>query len=303
MQSLAQCFEGEFRRQMPACRPAPLRSRLSDLRDWLASCVENSMQITTGYARKRLERISGFEMPLRGWARLGLLLFIGGHMIAGNIRTLPQESRPTAFARYVTTVQAGDPFTESGPVAVFIEASLPQLYKSAELLAIRQANESERSEYRVVSFEGDGTVAEEVIDRYVGLYQVLQQLPMSSVAVTPANYKFRFRGDVKTGGRTAYMYDISPKKNRVGLVKGQIWIDADTGAEVFLTGRLTVPHSIRGGVINVVRETTLPDHSGLTRTTHLVFAIPQLGRGELAVIECPLQSGQAVDELSLRHRL
>jgi hypothetical protein len=223
-------------------------------------------------------------------------------MTAGNIRNLPQESRPSAFARYVTAVQAGDPFTEPGPVAVFIEASLPELYKSAELLAIRQANESERSQYKVVSFEGDGTVAEEVIDRYVGLYQVLQQLPTSSVAVIPANYKFRFRGDVKTGGRTAYIYDISPRKNRIGLIKGQIWIDAHTGAEVFLTGRLTGPHSIRGGV-NVVRETTLPEDSGLARTTHLVFAVPQLGRGELAVIECPLQSGQALDELSLRHRL
>jgi len=271
--------------------------------DWLKTCVGNSMQITTACSRMRLERISGFDKPLRCWARLGFVLLIGGHLMAGNIRNLPQDSRPSlAFARYVAAVQAHDPFTESGPVAVFIEASLPQLYKNAELLAIRQANESERSEYRVVSFEGDGTVAEEVIDRYVGLYQVLQQLPASSVAITPGNYKFRFRGDVKTGGRTAYIYDISPKKNRVGLIKGQLWMDAHTGAEVFLTGRLTVPRSIKGGV-NVVRETTLPDDSGLARTTHLVFAIPQLGRGELAVIECPLQLGQAPDELSLRHRL
>ena len=100
----------------------------------------------------------------------------------------------------------------------------------------------------------------------------------------------------------AYMYDISPKKNRVGLMKGQIWIDARTGAEVFLSGQLTVPRSIPGGV-SVVRETTLPDDSGLTRTSHLVFWVPQLGRSELAIVERPLQPEQAPDELSLRGQL
>ena len=242
-------------------------------------------------------------MPLSFWASLMLMLFIGPYVMAASVRNLAQESGASdAFARYVAVVQARDPFIgESAPMAVLIEAALPQLYKSAELLAIRQSRGGERSDYRVLSFQGDGTVAEEVIDRYVALYQVLNQLPASSVAIVPENYNFRFRGDVKTGGRTAYMYDISPRKNRVGLIKGQIWIDALTGAEVLLSGRLTVPHSIPGGV-NVVRETTFPEGSGLVRSTHLVFSVPQLGRSELAILECPLQPVQAPGELSLQRQ-
>jgi hypothetical protein len=233
---------------------------------------------------------------MRSWAGVLLVLFMACHVSAGNIRDLPQDSQASlAFGRYIAIVQARDPFTESGPVAVFIEASLPQLYKSAELLAIRKTDESERNQYKVVTFQGDGTVAEEVIDRYVGLCQDLQKLPASSVAIVPGNYKFRFRGDVKTGGRTAYMYDISPRKSRVGLIKGQIWIDARTGAEIFLSGHLIVPNSIRGGV-TVVRETTPPDDSGRVRTTHLVFSVPQLGRSELGIVEAPLQAGQASGE-------
>ncbi len=229
-------------------------------------------------------------------------LFIAHHVSAETIRTLPQKQASLAFAKYVAVVQERDPFTDSGPVAVFIEASLPELYKNAELLAIRQTGENERNEYRVVSFQGDGTVAEEVIDRYIGLNHVLQQLPPSSVAIVPDNYRFRFRGEVKTGGRVAYRYDISPRKNRVGLIKGQIWMDAHTGGEILLSGRLTVPKSIRGGV-NLVRETTPPGDSGVARTTHLVFSVPQLGRSELAILEYPLQQGQAPSESSLRSHL
>jgi hypothetical protein len=48
----------------------------------------------------------------------------------------------------------------------------------------------------VLQIEGDGTVAEEVIDRYLALQELFDRLPLSSVAVTPANYKIRFAGEV-----------------------------------------------------------------------------------------------------------
>src|SRR6266478_2176786 len=78
----------------------------------------------------------------------------------------PASSAGLAFARYIASVQERDPFTESGPVAVEIEASLPGLYKETRFVAIRETGESERSEYRVLNIEGDAIVAQEVIARY-----------------------------------------------------------------------------------------------------------------------------------------
>jgi hypothetical protein len=53
--------------------------------------------------------------------------------------------------------------------------------------------------------EGDAAVAEEVDGRYLELERQMESLPPSSVAIAPANYKFHFRGEVKTGGGAAFV--------------------------------------------------------------------------------------------------
>ena len=74
--------------------------------------------------------------------------------------------------------------------------------------------------------------------RYFALQEEIENLPLSSIQISPENYRFRLRGEVKTGIDSAYVYDITPRKRRPGLFKGQIWIEAGTGAEVLITGRL-----------------------------------------------------------------
>jgi hypothetical protein len=61
-----------------------------------------------------------------------------------------------AFGRYIASLQKRDPFTESGPVLISIEASLPKLYKEAKLLAVRELGGNERSQYCLLQIEGDG---------------------------------------------------------------------------------------------------------------------------------------------------
>jgi hypothetical protein len=199
-----------------------------------------------------------------------------------------------AFARYVVS-QERDPFPKSGPVLTLIEASLPELYKSAALVAVRGPAENARSELQVLQLAGDETVAAEVIDRYFTLRQKLDQLPMASIAVMPANYKFHFGGEVRTGGGAAYIYDVTPKKKRPGLVSGQLWIDAATGRELLLSGHLSdIPAT--AGLVDVVRETTLMNGSPIARVTHVAFTIPRLGRAELAITE--MVSGLDITPLS-----
>jgi hypothetical protein len=115
-----------------------------------------------------------------------------------------QTSGPTrelAFARYTTSHAERDAFPNSGPVAVFIEASLPHLYKSVTLAAVRTCGENQRHQLQILQIAGDGTVADEVIDRYLAVRQQIDLLPLSSVAITPANYKFHFAGEVKQEAR------------------------------------------------------------------------------------------------------
>jgi hypothetical protein len=201
----------------------------------------------------------------------------------------PASSAGLAFARYIASIQERDPFTESGPVAVEIEASLPGLYKETRLLAIRQTGESERSEYRVLEIEGDAIVAQEVIARYLVVEAQLTDLPPSSVAITPVNYKFKYKGEIGTGSSLAYVYWITPRKKRDGLLQGQLWIDSETGAAILQAGRLVKSHASLPGNIEVVRNTQLLDGNLRIRSTHVTIET-RAGRGELTITEIPLSA-------------
>jgi hypothetical protein len=65
---------------------------------------------------------------------LGLLaLLVPASALAGSLSVTPlAPSESLAFARYIASIQERDPFTESGPVLVEIEAALPGLYKKKQ---------------------------------------------------------------------------------------------------------------------------------------------------------------------------
>ena len=213
------------------------------------------------------------------------MLLAGSHAPAADLN-IPTSgpSRELSFAQYIASTTEGDRLTKSGPVGIVIEASLPELYKSAGLVAVRTQRENEPGEVKVLLIAGDGTVADEVIDRVFAINRQIQSLPLSSVAITPTNYKFHFAGEVKTGNSSAYIYDIAPKKNGPGLFSGHLWMDAGCGQEVTLTGYWK-DTSASGGRVDVVRDTKLMNGAPFARVTHVVFVIPLLGRAEVTITE------------------
>jgi hypothetical protein len=90
-----------------------------------------------------------------------LLLLVAANGPAADLSMrVPGPPQNLAFVRYIASLQKSDPFTESGPVLISIEASLPKLYKGATLLAVREPGENEPSEYGVLEIEGDCTVVD-----------------------------------------------------------------------------------------------------------------------------------------------
>jgi len=210
---------------------------------------------------------------------------------ADTLLPVQLSQREVAFARYVAMHGEPDPLPESGTVGVFIEGSLLDLYKSAVLIGVRAPAEDERSRLLIIQIAGDGTVAEEVINRYWTVRQHLDFLPFSSVAITPANYKFHFDGEVKTGGALAYVYDVRPKKKRRGLVVGRLWIDASTGAEVEFSGYVVhMPEASDAGRVDVARETRLLNGLAIGRISHVTWTAPLLGRVQVTVTEVALNA-------------
>jgi len=193
-----------------------------------------------------------------------------------------------AFARYIAWLHARDPFTESGPVALAIVASLPGLDKQGSLLAVRELGESERSQYGLLELKGDAIVFERAIAPYFVAQRQAEDVPRSSVIITPRNYRFCYAGTLETGDSAAYVFRIRPKKNRAGLIRGELWIEPLTGAPILVSGYLVKSPSTSVRGINVVREIAFLDGSPLARTTRMRIEIRPVGRAELTIMELPL---------------
>jgi len=220
-----------------------------------------------------------------------LALLIPGSTLAGSLTVAPVAPESLAFARYIASIHRPDPFTESRPVSLVIEASLPASGKEIRAIAVREIGESERSEYTVLQSEGDQAVMQEVIAPYLAELKKIEDLPLSSVIVTPANYKFRFIGKI---GTEEYLFRIVPKKKRAGLIRGELWIDSATGAAVMQAGHFVKTSSAGIRRMEMVRDTKLQDGAPRSRVTRVRFETPGAGRGYLTITEFPSAAARTV---------
>ena len=204
-----------------------------------------------------------------------------------------------AFARYTLGLeQVGSWSLET----VEIDASLPKLEKQGRLSAIRRLLPLGRPEYQVLEIAGDQTVRQQVIFRYLSAEVRAAAIPASSIAITPANYSFRYKGSVKTGETVAYAFLITPRKKREGLIKGELWLDGETGAVVRESGYLVKKPSVLVKRVDITRETTLQDGIAAIRVTHLSVDTRLVGRAELTIHERPCAATGAGPAVSLAER-
>jgi len=199
-----------------------------------------------------------------------------------------------AFARYTSGLEQESPWSLE---TVEIEASLPKLGKQGRLRAIRRQLPLGRPEYRVLEIAGDQSVRQQVLVRYLSAQVQAAAIPAASVAITPANYKFRYKG-----GTTAYAFLITPRKKREGLIKGELWLDGETGAVVRQSGYLIKKPSIFVKRVDVTRETSLRDGIAEVRLTHLSVDTRLVGRAELVIHERPCAAPDRGSAVSIAER-
>jgi hypothetical protein len=145
------------------------------------------------------------------------------------------------ISRYLQASQANSPKTD--PVEVDIDATVPKLNVHGRLQALRKISDVGKITYRVLGFQGDSSVKNQVIARYLQAEQETQD--NKGMTLTPANYKFKLKGvKRKTDGQDVYIFQVAPRAKRVGLFKGEVWLDAKTCLPVFEKGRLVKNPSI-----------------------------------------------------------
>ena len=101
---------------------------------------------------------------------------------------------------------------------VEIEAELPSLEKSAMLHALRRISKIGKITYEVLGFNGDNMVKKDVIARYVEAeIKSSGKLKRDDIAINDKNYKFKYRGMYGTGDWQVHLFEVKPRKRRLGL--------------------------------------------------------------------------------------
>jgi len=166
---------------------------------------------------------------------------------------------------------------------VDVEASLPRLKKHGQLSALRHISNLGRITYEVLHFEGDNTIKSSVIARYLAADAQAQGNEAPSLAVTPLNYRFKYKGRANQDGREVYIFAVTPKGKRIGLFKGELWLDVQTCLPVREAGRLVKNPSIFLRRIEFVREYDIHDGVAVPRSIWSIVDTRVVGKAELIV--------------------
>jgi hypothetical protein len=210
-----------------------------------------------------------------------LLALLAG--VPGAAASVESRAAGAALERYVA---AGARESHWSAEMVDIDASLPKLGEHGHLRAIRWTPPAGEPVYQVLAMDGDRTVRQQVIARYLSGEKKAAGLPSSKVAITPANYRFRYRGSVEAGGTRTYVFEIVPRKKRLGLIRGEMWIDA-AGSVLHQAGRLVRSPSIFIRHVQVVRDTETRCGMAVARVTHVQVDTRLAGKADLTITERP----------------
>jgi len=164
---------------------------------------------------------------------------------------------------------------------VEIAGTIPRLKKQGKLHAFRHITALGRITYEALRFQGDDTVKKQVIAKYLQAEQESQEDP--TIAVTPDNYKFKYKGRNELDGRGVYVFQVTPKKKRDKLYKGEVWVDAATYLRVQESGYLVRNPSFVIRKVHFVRRYNIQDGISVPKQVQSEMDTWLVGRVELTI--------------------
>ncbi len=150
---------------------------------------------------------------------------------------LPVMSPDLALATYQQRVSQQASQLSAYSAVTVVRAELPDSSQQGEFELQRKFEAPHTLLFTPVHYSGDGFVKNNVITRLLqSEVDHVQKDDPSLTAITPANYKFSYKGASRIQDRLVHVYQLKPHKKRLGLFKGRIYLDAHTGALVRAEG-------------------------------------------------------------------
>ena len=164
-----------------------------------------------------------------------------------------------------------------------IDAQLPRLRRSGRLQALKFISRLGQIVYRIIRFEGDETVKRDVIARYLTAEKEARSKLAGSMAVSPQNYRFKYKGTADWLGQTAYVFQVNPKQKRLGLYKGELWIDSNTYLPLREWGELVKNPSVFLKNVYFVRDYYIWEGHSIPRRIISDVSTRLVGKAQLTI--------------------
>jgi hypothetical protein len=186
------------------------------------------------------------------------------------------------LARYFAAVSAQASKTKGIVMDMDFSAKLPRLRKEGAMLARRIVSSLGNVSFVVKSFTGDNSIKRDVIARYLSAEQTTSEQSLDS-GINPKNYKFKYKRATTFNGRVAHVFELNPRMKRVGLFKGELWIDDETALPVRESGRFVRTPSIFLKQIDFVRSYSM--HNGVAIPSRIESTVETrvVGKAELDI--------------------
>ncbi|HZQ69534.1 MAG TPA: hypothetical protein VFA68_13515 [Terriglobales bacterium] len=158
-----------------------------------------------------------------------------------------------------------------------IKAALPETAQYGEYELEQRFAAPRNLEFKPIRFTGDGFVKSNIITRLLqSEVDHLQKDDTSLTALNSSNYKFSYKGKTQVGSQLVHVYQVKPRKKRVGLFKGRIYLSSQTGSLVRAEGTLVKSPSFFIKKIDFVQDYcdfnsfTFPVHIHSEAATRLI---------------------------------
>jgi hypothetical protein len=182
--------------------------------------------------------------------------------------SLPRMSPELALVTYQRRAMLQSAQLSSYSATTVIDAQLPDMAQSGEYEIERRYAAPRTLEFKAVQYTGDGFVKSNVIIRLLqSEVDHVQKDAPSLTSVSPANYKFSYKGISQLSGHTVHMYNVKPRGKRAGLFKGRIFLDAYTGSLVRAEGSVVKSPSFFVKKIEFVQD--YADFGSFTFPVHI----------------------------------
>ena len=126
-----------------------------------------------------------------------------------------------------------------------VEATLPHTGQKGRFELRRSFLAPKSLAYGAIKFVGDGFIKTNIIIKLLtSEVEHVEKGEGRITAITDENYKFSYKGTHSVDGQAAYEYHVKPRKKRVGLFKGKLFLDPTTGRILRAEGTLVKSPSV-----------------------------------------------------------